>query len=168
MKKTLIIFLSLALTNCNKQHTEFKVVSKVTKPITLDTIISEESDRAGIDPLLTKAIIWKESKNKSEASYEEKSLRKLFNIDQRTARGLMQVVPGWHLKPCGLESSSDLLDPRTNIRCGLKHLQSCFYRQKSPSKTKRFEGAIACYNAGNKPSPKYVKDVAGILQKMMG
>lgn len=136
---------------------------------TIAYIIEQESRKAGIDPILTTAIIMQESSGNPLAKNFERSLAGKFKDKALiTATGLMQVVPAYHMKTCGLKNVKELENPATNIKCGLKHLKSCFNKQASNSKTKRFQGAIACYNAGSKPSPTYVKSVEKILRKIQG
>lgn len=168
--KTLLVLICgfvavLSLTPLNR-----KVQALPRSLTTIDEIIVFESEQAGFDPILTKAIILTESSGNPKAKRYETALKDKFKSkDMITARGLMQVVPAYHLETCGIATSKQLEDPQTNVRCGLKYLRTCFDKYKNEqSKTKRFQKGINCYNAGILQAPKYVKKVEYHLRKLQG
>jgi len=75
-----------------------------------------ESRRAGIDPVVTAAIISRES------AWNASALGKLGEI------GLMQVKPDGDAARLCQELLDDLWTPATNLRCGLRLLRSAFQR----------------------------------------
>lgn len=104
-----------------------------------DTLIREQSKKHGVDPLLVKAIVWRESAfdaNKVGTSGE---------------RGLMQVgeaaAQDW-AKAKKIETFliTDLFEPRTNLDIGTWYLRRALDRWKEKKKPEAF--ALAEYNAG--------------------
>lgn len=104
-----------------------------------DTEIAQAAARQGVDPLLVKAIIWRESRfqpGKSGAAGE---------------RGLMQVTEpaaqDW-AKASGVTafSPSDLFDPKTNIEVGTWYLAKALRHWSSQEDPLPF--ALGEYNAG--------------------
>jgi soluble lytic murein transglycosylase len=105
----------------------------------IDAWILEASDRYAVDPLLVKAVIWKESR---------------FNIEARGAAGevgLMQILSLAALDWASAEGLEEfdvrmLEDPRTNVLTGswyLAHLMKRYLTTDNP-----IPYTLADYNAG--------------------
>ena len=93
----------------------------------LDLIIMRAGEQYGVDPRLVHAVIWQESKYKTEA------------VSHAGAQGLMQLMPAT-AKRFGCEDAND---QASNVNAGVKYLRFLI---------KRFDGdvtlALAGYNAG--------------------
>lgn len=104
-----------------------------------DTEIAQAAARQGVDPLLVKAIIWRESRFQPEKS------------GAAGERGLMQVTEpaaqDW-AKASGVTtfSPSDLFDPKTNIEVGTWYLANALRHWSSQEDPLPF--ALGEYNAG--------------------
>jgi soluble lytic murein transglycosylase-like protein len=100
----------------------------------LDLVIMRAGEQYGVDPRLVHAVIWQESKYKSEA------------VSHVGAQGLMQLMPAT-AKRFGCEDSTD---NASNVNAGVKYLRFLL---------KRFDGdvtlALAGYNAGEGNVDKY-------------
>jgi soluble lytic murein transglycosylase-like protein len=100
----------------------------------LDRIIFEAGEKQGVDPRLLHAVIWQESKYKTQA------------LSHAGAQGLMQLIPDT-AKRFGCDDPND---PAKNIAAGTKYLGWLL---------KRFSGnvelALAGYNAGEGAVDKY-------------
>lgn len=102
-------------------------------------LIEEESTRQGIDPLLVKAVVWRESRfapHKTGAAGE---------------RGLMQVMEpaaaDWvQAEKIGTFRPTDLFDPGTNLKAGVWYLARALGRWQDRENPEVF--ALAEYNAG--------------------
>jgi soluble lytic murein transglycosylase-like protein len=101
---------------------------------TLDSIILSASEREGIDPRFTHAVIWQESRYQPRA------------VSHAGAQGLMQLMPDT-AKRFGCHDSNDTA---ANLKAGTKYLAWLL---------KRFNGnielALAGYNAGEGAVDKY-------------
>jgi soluble lytic murein transglycosylase len=106
-----------------------------------DALITSISRERALDPMLVKALIWRESR---------------FHPDKRGAsgeRGLMQVGPAaaseWvKAEHLGAVTPDDLLDPKTNIEAGTWLLARALHRwQQNTNDAVPF--ALAEYNAGH-------------------
>ncbi|MDQ3623255.1 MAG: lytic transglycosylase domain-containing protein [Verrucomicrobiota bacterium] len=104
-----------------------------------DSLILETARRHGVDPMLVKAIVWRESgfhPDKTGTSGE---------------RGLMQVTKAaaadW-VRAEKIETfvPTDLFDPHTNLEVGVWYLRQALDRWKDRDDPTRF--ALAEYNAG--------------------
>jgi soluble lytic murein transglycosylase-like protein len=100
----------------------------------LDLIIMRAGEREGVDPRLVHAVIWQESKYKTDA------------VSHVGAQGLMQLMPAT-AKRFGCDDSND---EESNVNAGVKYLRFLL---------KRFDGdvtlALAGYNAGEGNVDKY-------------
>jgi soluble lytic murein transglycosylase-like protein len=100
----------------------------------IDRLIFEAGEREGVDPRFIHAVIWQESRYKTEAR------------SHAGAVGLMQLMPAT-AERFGCE---DRIDPAANIAAGTKYLKWLL---------KRFSGnvelALAGYNAGEGSVDKY-------------
>lgn len=65
-----------------------------------------------------------------------------------TSVGLMQVVPGFHLRRCSLSHWTELLSPNENIRCGKIVLEDCYLRSG-----RDWRKALKCYNGSDRYPP---------------
>ncbi|ACD82159.1 lytic transglycosylase domain-containing protein [Candidatus Methylacidiphilum infernorum] len=112
-----------------------------------DAFIAEYAHEYGVDPLLIKAIIWKESRFRPN------------KIGRSGERGLMQIrepaVQDWVQKektsPIPMD---DLLDPKLNIQIGSWYLGQAFRRWKNTDNPMVF--ALAEYNAGRRNALHWV------------
>jgi soluble lytic murein transglycosylase-like protein len=100
----------------------------------LDLVITRTGRDLGVDPRLIHAVIWQESKYKTEAE------------SHVGAQGLMQLMPA-AAKRFGCEDRNDI---ESNVKAGTKYLRVLL---------KRFDGnvtlALAAYNAGEGNVDKY-------------
>ncbi|MFL6257665.1 MAG: lytic transglycosylase domain-containing protein [Pyrinomonadaceae bacterium] len=100
----------------------------------LDLIIARTGRNVGVDPRLIHAVIWQESKYKTDAE------------SHVGAQGLMQLMPA-AAKRFGCEDRNDI---ESNVVAGTKYLRVLL---------KRFDGnvtlALAAYNAGEGNVDKY-------------
>ena len=100
----------------------------------LDLVIARTGRDLGVDPRLLHAVIWQESKYKTEAE------------SHVGAQGLMQLMPA-AAKRFGCEDRNDI---EANVKAGTKYLRVLL---------KRFDGnvtlALAAYNAGEGNVDKY-------------
>ena len=100
----------------------------------LDLVIARTGRNLGVDPRLIHAVIWQESKYKTDAE------------SHVGAQGLMQLMPA-AAKRFGCEDRNDM---ESNVTAGTKYLRWLL---------KRFDGnvslALAAYNAGEGNVDKY-------------
>lgn len=104
-----------------------------------DSLILRISEREGVDPALTSAVIWRESR------FDARSVGRAGEI------GLMQVTRGAAIdwaRAEGIESFSmpDLYDPETNITIGAWYLARALRRWSERDDPIPY--ALAEYNAG--------------------
>ena len=104
-----------------------------------DSLIADTAAKHGIDPLLIKAVIWRES-----AFHPDK-------MGSRGERGLMQVGEGAAQDWAAAEKietfvPTDLFDAKTNSDVGTWYLKKALNRWKSKADPVPF--ALAEYNAG--------------------
>lgn len=92
-------------------------------------IVLKASGTYGVPPALIHAVIEKESGYNPRAT------------SQRQARGLMQVTPATG-RMVGVDSSTDLYDPHTNIHAGTAYLRMLMESHDS------MDEVLAAYNAG--------------------
>lgn len=104
-----------------------------------DQLITEIATAHQLDPMLVKAVVWRESKfdPKKVGSAGE---RGLMQVTERAAREWSRQAqrPGF--------SPEQLLDPRTNLEAGCWYLRRAFQHWEHQSAPTAF--ALAEYNAG--------------------
>lgn len=114
-----------------------------------DLTINEVARKHQVDPLLIKAIIWRESSFHPEMA------------GTRKERGLMQITEGaaddW-IKANKIENfdATDLFDPKTNIEIGTWYLSQALQRWKDKEDPIPF--ALAEYNAGRGRVDRWMKE----------
>ncbi len=120
---------------------KYRVAVNATEPLVHEAFAAGQA--VGVDPLLILAVISVESRFNPIAESE-------FG-----ARGLMQVVPRFHLDKLAHHGGEDaVLDPRTNIRVGAKILKE--YIQRSGS----VESGLQMYaGAADDPNTAYAQRV---------
>ncbi len=104
------------------------------------TICSEQYD---VDPLLVYSVMKAESKFNPDAQ------------SHKDAQGLMQITPEtarWALEKMGLDVSSDVFHPETNIRIGTWYLAKLL-----EDHDENIVAALAAYNAGSSNVNKWKK-----------
>ena len=104
-----------------------------------DNLIQTVAREHGIDPMLTKAVVWRESKFQPDM------------VGQNGERGLMQVTEGAAEDWVNAEKienfrPTDLFDPETNLNVGVWYLSRALERWKEKEDPLPF--ALAEYNAG--------------------
>jgi len=130
------VLFSRALAPSAAASTEFRIPADIptSGDPQLDRIIFEAAEEQGVDPRLLHAVIWQESKYKTDAR------------SHAGAQGLMQLIPDT-AKRFGCDNPND---PAKNIEAGAKYLSWLL---------KRFSGnvelALAGYNAGEGAVDKY-------------
>lgn len=112
-----------------------------------DDEIREVAARYGVDPLLVKAVIWRESRFHPE------------KVGGAGERGLMQVTEGaaqdWvRAEKIETFAPTDLFDSRTNITVGTWYLSKALERYRTKSNPVPF--ALAEYNAGRTRVDRWV------------
>lgn len=114
-----------------------------------DALIESIARKHKVDPLLVKAVIWRES------SFDSKK------IGKDGERGLMQVMPDAALdwvKAKKIETfvPTDLFDPKTNIDAGTWYLKQALQRWSSKDDPLTF--ALTEYNAGRSRVDRWIAD----------
>jgi soluble lytic murein transglycosylase len=104
-----------------------------------DPLIEKTAQQYGLDPMLVKAVVWRESKFQPDM------------VGNDGERGLMQVTEGaaadWiSAKKIDGFRPTDLFDPETNLEVGVWYLSRALDRWKEKEDPLPF--ALAEYNAG--------------------
>lgn len=113
-----------------------------------DALIAEAAEKFGLDPLLIRAVIWRES------GFDERA------FGRAEERGLMQVTAGagqdW-AEANRIENfrPTDLFDPRTNITAGSWYLSRALRRWEESDEPVVF--ALAEYNAGRRHARRWAE-----------
>jgi soluble lytic murein transglycosylase len=123
-----------------------------------DGLITSIARSRGLDPMLVKALIWRESR---------------FHPDKRGTsgeRGLMQVGPAAASEWAKAQhregvTPDDLLDPRTNIEAGTWLLARALHRWQQRNTSDPVPFALAEYNAGHSRVERWA---AGATDKERG
>jgi soluble lytic murein transglycosylase len=114
-----------------------------------DALIGDLSHKHGVDPLLIKAITWRESAFQNE------------KVGTSGERGLMQVseiaASDW-VKAMKIETfvPTDLFDPKTNVDAGSWYFKKALDRWKDKADPIPF--ALAEYNAGHARVERWITD----------
>jgi soluble lytic murein transglycosylase-like protein len=130
------VLFSRALAPSASASTEFHIPADIptSGDAELDRIIFKAGEKQGVDPRLLHAVIWQESRYKTQA------------LSHAGAQGLMQLIPDT-AKRFGCDDPNN---PEKNIAAGAKYLSWLL---------KRFSGnvelALAGYNAGEGAVDKY-------------
>ncbi|MEI8340043.1 MAG: lytic transglycosylase domain-containing protein [Verrucomicrobiota bacterium] len=114
-----------------------------------DALIESLARKHAIDPLLVKAVVWRES------SFDAKK------VGKDGERGLMQVMPDaandWvRAKKIETFVMTDLFDPKTNIDAGTWYLKQALQRYNSKDDPLTF--ALTEYNAGRTRVDRWIAD----------
>jgi soluble lytic murein transglycosylase len=114
-----------------------------------DALIADLARKHGADPLLIKAIVWRESAFQTE------------KVGTSGERGLMQVgeaAAGDWAKAMKIETfvPTDLFDPKTNIDAGTWYFKKALDRWKHKADPIPF--ALAEYNAGHARVERWIAD----------
>lgn len=124
----------VAVANSVKEEVEIPLDIPTSGDKSLDRLIFDVGQRQGVDPSFIHAVIWQESKYKTDAE------------SHAGAVGLMQLMPA----AAERFGCADRNDPASNIAAGTKYLSWLL---------KRFDGnvelALAGYNAGEGSVDKY-------------
>ena len=116
-----------------------------------DALIETLAQKHGVDPLLVKAVIWRES------SFDTKK------VGRDGERGLMQMMPAaandW-VKAKKIETfvPTDLFEPKTNLDAGIWYLKQALQRYSSKDDPLTF--ALSEYNAGRRRVDRWIADSA--------
>lgn len=135
-------------------NTEYKVYELVyhERFHRYDQLIREACKRRGLDPMVVKAIVWRESKFRPEKT----------GLDGE--RGLMQITDAaakeWvkNEKPVGFVPT-DLFDPKVNLDAGTWLIARALRRYEGADDPLPF--ALAEYNAGRSRVAKWTGDREG-------
>jgi soluble lytic murein transglycosylase len=114
-----------------------------------DPMIMEVAGRHKVDPMLVKAIVWRESKlmPSKEGSAGERGLMQIREdaaFEWAKAEKIASFVP------------TDLFDPKTNLEAGTWYLAQALNRWKDKDDPLPF--ALAEYNAGRRNVQRWVDD----------
>jgi soluble lytic murein transglycosylase len=112
-----------------------------------DAAITEAGKKYNIDPMLLKAVIWRES------AFQH------YKVGRDGERGLMQVMEGaakdWSSsQKVGTLQPDDLFDPKTNIEVGAWYLNQSLKRYSGKDDPIPF--ALAEYNAGRQRMNRWI------------
>jgi len=142
----------------------------------IEKLIQKTSKANHISPLIAKAIIKIESnKLRTDRIRHESHLLNKFKKEKwmnpiehqalSSSWGLMQIIYGYHKDACELDSYSDLLDPETNIKCGLTVLQGCLKANQEGNTTElnKLRKALICYNGKGEKAKQYADKVLDTL-----
>lgn len=114
----------------NGTRTVLGALAAPAMPDELSRLVRESSARHGLDAGLVSALMYVESRFRSDA------------VSPKGAVGLMQLMPATAAQ-YGVSSRRELLDPRTNVEVGVRHLRSLHDRYDG-----RVHLMLAAYNAG--------------------
>jgi len=163
--------------------TTVQVVEKTTvldpEKVPVEQLIDQLSADFGVNRLIVRAMALQESGGWSRVDryrFEPKLLPLTKSIrgtdDEKKlwagSWGLLQVIPIIHAKRCGLSSYSELIDPKTNIECGLTILTENLKRHseiKSPAERLRL--ALRDYNGSGPDAENYSNAVMSRLANML-
>ncbi len=141
---SLVFVLSLVLFGLIVIYKGSKSIFKYFYPINYEDIVTEASNKYGVEKELIYAII------KCESGFDKSA------HSHADAVGLMQITPGtfkWlrDKSKDDLSSYSDISDPRTNIMCGTYLIS--FLRNRY----KNLDVALCAYNAGITTTDKWIR-----------
>jgi soluble lytic murein transglycosylase len=114
-----------------------------------DSMIGDAALKNGVDPMLLKAVVWRESQfhpNKTGASGE----RGLMQVSEAAARDWLRSHKTETFQP------TDLFSPRTNLEIGSWYLKQKLLRWGSKDEPVPF--ALAEYNAGGRRVDRWVAE----------
>ncbi|MBV9126667.1 MAG: lytic transglycosylase domain-containing protein [Verrucomicrobia bacterium] len=114
-----------------------------------DQLITDAARRQSVDPLLIKAVIWRESRFQPEKEGNAGE-RGLMQITSAAAAEWAKSERGGALLP------QDLFDPRTNIEAGTWLLARALRRWQAQSVDNPVPFALAEYNAGRSRVQRWV------------
>ena len=114
-----------------------------------DDLIRETAETHGIDPMLVKAVVWRETRFRPDM------------VGRDGERGLMQVTEGAAEDWAGAEGiegfrPTDLFDPKTNLEVGTWYLARALERWREKDNPIPF--ALAEYNAGRTRVNRWIED----------
>lgn len=139
------VFRRLGIGTLSEKYADFKVKMH-------SSIHRKYGAHYGVDPALSMAIEWVESKGNTNALRYERSIGDV-------SVGLMQVTTKTAREVCGYSRIEDLKNPDVNIRCGIAYLAKL---KKSYS---RLDNIISAYNAGRPIKGNVVNYVIPVLKK---
>lgn len=114
-----------------------------------DELIRETAEARGLDPMLVKAVVWRETRFRPDM------------VGNNGERGLMQVTEGaaedW-ANAEGIEGfrPTDLFDPKTNLEVGTWYLARALERWREKDDPLPF--ALAEYNAGRSRVNQWIEN----------
>lgn len=155
-----------------------KIVVVSPEQIDTEKLIESISAEFGINPIVTKAMAIQESGEwtKTDRVRFEPGLHGKFKtpsglneIERQfyaSSFGILQVIWGWHgVDPCGLSSYSQLLEPATNIRCGLTVLTKNLKGTKG-TPGQRLKVALRKYNGSGQDAIDYSNKVMARITEL--
>jgi soluble lytic murein transglycosylase-like protein len=98
----------------------------------IDKLITDKAREYGFAPSLIHALVEVESTKKTDA------------VSHMGAMGLMQVMPKYHLRSCGLKAASELFTPFKNLDCGLSILRNNVDKFGLFNGLKAYNGGAGC------------------------
>jgi soluble lytic murein transglycosylase len=114
-----------------------------------DALIGDLARKRGVDPLLIKAIVWRESAFQTE-KVGTSGERGLMQVGEAAARDWAQAMKIETFVP------TDLFDPKTNIDAGSWYFKKALDRWKQKADPIPF--ALAEYNAGRGRVARWITD----------
>lgn len=153
-----------------------KIVVVSPQEVDTEQLIESISAEFGINPVIVKAMAVQESGhwNRTDRVRFEKHLHGKFKtppglneIEKQfysSSFGVLQIVFGFHKERCFLSSYSQLLEPATNIRCGLTILSENLKAAKGKNRLKQ---ALTRYNGSGPEAEKYAEQVLARIGQMM-
>lgn len=144
---------------------EVKEVVRDAEAQPLTALIKSISHEQGINPIITWAIVERESNfNPAAIRFEDGMMPK--NADPQTrmkysSHGLMQVM-GFNAAKCGLQWN-ELYDRAKNLRCGLSILRANLKSAKGKTPAERLRVALRMYNGRGPAAENYSDAVMGAI-----
>lgn len=114
-----------------------------------DPLIADIARKHGLDPLLVKAVVWRESKF-SPGKVGNDGERGLMQVTEGAATDWVNAVKIQDFAP------TDLFDPKTNLDAGSWYLANALERWKDKDDPLPF--ALAEYNAGRRRVNRWIGD----------
>lgn len=122
-----------------------QIVAGKSDPLRIARVALESAKKHGVDPKLSTAVLWVESRGNKKA------------LSHKGAVGLMQVMP-FNAKFCGL-NEKELEDPIKNIDCGHRILAEAVRRYGERNGVKVYNGGPKCLRLKCAETETYVRNV---------
>ena len=144
----------------------------------LKNMVASEAIAQGFSPpILAQAVVQHESQwvidaVKHEVGHLNKpSCKQEKNPDRKrlcaSSHGLFQIMMSLHKDTCGVQTFSELYDPKINIPCGIKILKGCAEEWKHAPKWQKASKILECYNGSSEYPPKVFAELGALIAERM-